>query len=112
MEDKRLKDFLDIAIQREIEAFEFYSELSAKVADKQAKDTIRTLAGEEKKHRAFLEDYRDGKVAAGSLRMNQVVDYRIAEHMDKPATDTAIKSSEAYLLASQEGPFSTRTSCS
>ena len=99
MEDKRLKDFLDIAIQREIEAFEFYSGLSEKVADKQAKDTIRTLAGEEKKHRAFLEDYRDGKVAAGSLRMNQVVDYRIAEHMDKPATDTAIKSSEAYLLA-------------
>ena len=99
MEDKRLKDFLDIAIQREIEAFDFYSSLSGKIADKQAKEALSNLAGEEKKHRAFLEDYRDGKVAAGSLRMTQAVDYRIAEHMEKPATDSEIKSSEAYLLA-------------
>jgi len=99
MEEKRLSDFLDIAIQREIEAFDFYSGLSAKVTDKQARDALTNLAGEEKKHRAFLENYRDGKVAAGSLRMSQVVDYRIAEHMEKPATDSEIKSSEAYLLA-------------
>jgi rubrerythrin len=99
MEDKRLKDFLDIAIQREIEAFEFYSGLAKKVADLQAKDTLALLVGEEKKHRAFLEDYLNGKIAAGSLRMSQAVDYKIAEFMEKPATDSEIKSSEAYLLA-------------
>jgi rubrerythrin len=99
MEEKRLSDFLDIAIQREIEAFDFYSGLSERVNDKQAKDALNGLASEEKKHRSFLENYRDGKVAAGSLRMSQVVDYRIAEHMEKPAVDSQIKSSEAYLLA-------------
>jgi len=99
MEDKRLCDFLDIAIQREIEAFDFYSGLAQKVADSQTKDALVHLASEEKKHRAFLEDYRDGKVASGGLRMNDAVDYKIAEYMDKPAADTEIKSSEAYLLA-------------
>ncbi|HEY9162661.1 MAG TPA: ferritin family protein [Desulfomonilia bacterium] len=99
MEEKRLCDFLDIAIQREIEAFDFYSGLSEKVTDRQAKDALSGLASEEKKHRAFLENYRDGKIEAGSLRMSHVVDYRIAEHMEKPATDSKIKSSEAYLLA-------------
>ncbi len=99
MEDKRLKDYLDIAIQREIEAFEFYSELAKKVVDLQARDALALLAGEEKKHRAFLEDYLNGRVAAGSLRMSHAVDYRIAEYMEKPSTGSEIKSSDAYLLA-------------
>lgn len=99
MEEKRLGDFLDIAIQREIEAFDFYSGLAERVLDKQAKDALTHLASEEKKHRAFLEDYRDGKHSSGSLRLSQSVDYKIAEYMEKPSADNEIKSSDAYLLA-------------
>ncbi|MGC9323859.1 MAG: ferritin family protein [Desulfomonilia bacterium] len=99
MEQKRLGDYIDIAIQREIEAFEFYTNLSEKVEDKGAIDALKLLAGEEKKHRAFLEKYRDGGFGAEGLRMNHPLDYKIAEHMEIPDVRKNMESKDVYLVA-------------
>ena len=99
MEDKRLGDYIDIAIQREIEAYEFYTNLKDKVEDKGAKDALSLLAGEEIKHRKFLEKYRDGGFGSEGLRMNHPLEYKIAEHMDKPDLEKNVASKDVYLVA-------------
>jgi rubrerythrin len=55
MLDEKLLEFIDIAIAREEDAFRFYTDLSVKVSDKAARDTILWIGEEEKKHKAFLE---------------------------------------------------------
>ena len=55
MEERRLSDFIDIAIQREIEAVEFYRGLCNTVQDTTAREALDFLANEERKHREFLE---------------------------------------------------------
>ncbi len=99
MEDKKLGSYIEIAIQREQEAYEFYTGLTSNVKDAAAKDALNLLAGEEKKHKAFLESYRDGGLGAGALRMSHPIDYRIAEHMEKPDISKDMKSNEIFLVA-------------
>lgn len=94
-----LSNLIDIAIQREIEAFEFYRALGQKVHDKSAKESLDSLAKEEKKHREFLEAYKAGKLGADALRLNNVVDYKIAEHLDKPDLQKDLESKDVYLVA-------------
>jgi len=99
MEDRKLTELIDIAIQREIEAHDFYKGLEAKVADAAAKDALGSLAREEKKHRTFLEDYKAGKLGADALRLTQVIDYKIAEHLEKPDLAKNLESQDVYLVA-------------
>ena len=54
MEEKRLGDYIDIAIQREEEAYEFYMEMLTKVQDKAAKEALQLLAGETFRQGAVL----------------------------------------------------------
>jgi rubrerythrin len=99
MEQRKLSDFIAIAIQREIEAYDFYRGLYDKVSDKTAKDALDSLAKEEKKHREFLENYRAGKLGADAMRLNQAVDYKIAEHLEKPDPQKNMESKDVYLVA-------------
>jgi rubrerythrin len=99
MDEKKLGDYIDIAIQREIEAHEFYTGLAARVADPQAKDALGLLASEEVRHREFLQGYRDGGYQASGLRMNHPIDFKIAEHMDRPDISGSMESKDVYLIA-------------
>lgn len=99
MEEKRLGDYLDIAIQREEEAHEFYTGLLGRVNDAAAREALQLLAGEELKHRDFLVRYRDGGYSSEGLRMNSPIDYRIAEHMDSPDIEGDLQSKDVYLVA-------------
>ena len=98
MNEKTLDRVLATAIQREAEAYDFYMGLRQKITDAQAQETLTFLASEEQKHKAFLEAYRDGKYS-GALRMNAVVDYKIAEYLDKPDPDKNLQSTDVYLIA-------------
>lgn len=99
MEEKRLGDYIDIAIQREDEAHVFYTDLFNKVKDPAAREALQLLAAEELKHKTFLESYRDGGYRKDALRMNQPIDYKIAEHMDKPDIEGNLQSKDVYLIA-------------
>ncbi len=99
MEQKRLGNYIDIAIQREEEAYAFYTDLISRVLDSSAKDALTLLAGEEKKHKAFLVNYRDGGYGADALRLSHPIDYKIAEHMDNPDIKKDMASKDVFLVA-------------
>ena len=98
--DKQLSEVLDLAIQREEEAYEFYMDIYHKVADQSVKDTLEFIAAEEKKHKAFLVNYREGNYGVDALRMADVVEYKIAEYLEEPETEENMSSQDAYLIAS------------
>ena len=98
--DKRVSDILEIAIKRDEEAYDFYMDIHSKVSDTSVKDTLKFIAGEEKKHKAFLVSYRDGDFGEKALRMSDVVDYKIAEYLEEPEVNENAKPEDIYLVAS------------
>ena len=96
---KTIADVIDLAIQREEEAYDFYMDIHGKVRDAAVKDTVAFIAGEEKKHKAFLVDYRDGNYGSDALRMADVVEYRIAEYLEEPEISKDSSSEDVYLIA-------------
>ena len=96
---KRVADILEIAIKREEDAYDFYMDILSKVVDETAKDTLRFVAGEEEKHKAFWVNYRDGKFGDMALRMSDVVEYKIAEYLEEPEVDEDSKPEAVYLVA-------------
>lgn len=97
--DARVVALIDTAIRREEEAFRFYTALGEKVADPAARETIAWIAGEERRHKEFLERYRAGGGGGEGLRLSEVVYYRIAEHQAEPEAEAALGSAEAFLIA-------------
>ena len=98
--EKRVSDILEIAIKREEDAYDFYMDIHSKVVDAGVQDTLEFIAGEEKKHKAFLVRYRDGDFGGEALRMSDVVEYKIAEYLEEPEVDESSKPEDVYLLAS------------
>jgi rubrerythrin len=96
---KTVAEILDMAIQREEAAYVFYMDIHARVEDASVKDTVEFIAGEEKKHKAFLVSYKEGKFGADSLRMAAVVEYKLAEYLEEPEISKNSSSEEVYLVA-------------
>ena len=97
--EKRLEDTIKLAIKREEEAFAFYTSLYNKIEDKEAKETLKFLAGEEKRHKEFLVNYLNGQYGDSGLRMSSVVNYKIVEHLEKPDIKKDMASKDVYLVA-------------
>lgn len=100
MEDKRYQEIIETAIHREEDAYAFYMEIAGDAPDNSVKETCQWIAAEEKKHRQFLVDYRDGKYGPGPMRMADVTLYRIAEHQEEPEIATDMKREDVFLVAS------------
>ncbi len=96
---KTIADVIDTAIRREEEAYDFYMDIHGKVQDAAVKDTVEFIAGEEKKHKAFLVGYRAGNYGSDALRMADVVEYKIAEYLEEPEIDKDSGSEDVYLIA-------------
>jgi len=99
MKDKKLGSLIDIAIEREEEAYDFYMGLCNTIKDESVKDTLKFLAGEEQKHKEFLVSYRNGSYGPDSLRLTDVVDYKIAEYLEAPDIKKDMDSKDVYLVA-------------
>jgi rubrerythrin len=98
--EKTFADIIDMAIQREEAAYDFYMDIHAKVEDVSVRDTVEFIANEEIKHKQFLVGYRAGNYGSDSLRMADVVDYRIAEYLEEPEVEDNSSSQDVYLIAS------------
>jgi rubrerythrin len=99
MKDQKIAAVIDMAIEREEQAFAFYQSLSQKVDDRTAIETLQYLSHEEKKHKEFLEKYRQGGYGPEALRMTDVVDYKIAEYLTTPDIQKNMESKDVYLVA-------------
>ena len=95
-----MKEVLETAIDKEIEAQELYRNLSEQVTDAAARDMLLTLSGVEHKHEELLRNYRDGKLEGG-LRAEHLVDYKIAEHFRTPEITPDMALDQVLLLAAQ-----------
>ena len=99
MQHRSLESLLNVAIAREEAAYAVYMELQERIVDKEVKDTLQFLAGEEQKHRDFLVKYKAGQVGAGAMELTEVIDYKIAEHLELPDPEKNMDNEEIYLLA-------------
>ncbi|MCE5261938.1 MAG: ferritin family protein [Deltaproteobacteria bacterium] len=96
MKNKDSESIIERAIQNEQEAYDFYMDLSCKIADREAKDTLVFLAQEEKKHKAYLLQYRQAGFTGPS---RPVIDYKVAENLVKPDVKKDMDSKDVYLIA-------------
>ena len=87
------------AVQKEIESQQLYRHLSEKMTDKAAQDAFRLLARQEQGHQHLLEQYLHGELKGGMLNEGQVVDYKIAEHLEQPQLSLKMKLKDVFLLA-------------
>lgn len=94
MEDS--ESIIERAIKNEEEAYDFYMDLSRRIEDREAKDTLLYLAQEEKGHREYLLKYRQEGFAGPS---RPVIDYKVAENLVKPDIQKNIESKDVYLIA-------------
>ena len=99
MSDKSMEEVIALAIQREQDAYFFYQDLMDIIPDKTVKETLKWIAEEERKHRKFLVDYRDGKFGEAALRLTDVVAYHIAEHVASPEITPEMTSVEVFTVA-------------
>jgi rubrerythrin len=98
--EKTIADIIDMAIQREVAAYDFYMDIHHKVQDASVRDTVKFIAKEEIKHKEFLVGYRAGNYGSKSLRMADVVEYKIAEYLEEPEIDSDSRNEDVYLIAS------------
>jgi rubrerythrin len=61
---------------------------------------VEFIAKEEKKHKAFLVNYREGEYGPDALRMTDVVEYKISEYLEEPEITKETKREDVYLIAS------------
>jgi len=94
-----LNEILEKAIKKEIESQRLYSDLSQKMDDEAAQDAFRQLARQEQGHQQLLERYLHGELKGGTLCSEQVIDYKIAEHLDHPEVSPDMQLKDVFLLA-------------
>jgi rubrerythrin len=87
------------AIEKEIEAQHLYQDLSQKMTNAVARDAFIQLSGEEKGHEELLKKYLRGRIGAGRLKKDRVLDYKIAEYLDQPEITPDMALKDVFLLA-------------
>ncbi|HUH78497.1 MAG TPA: ferritin family protein [Methanoregula sp.] len=97
MKTNDAKKILSLAIDREVESYTFYRTVSDKVRDPALKKLFGELAGDEKKHREFLEGFlaRD----ATKFHFSPSADYKVGDSLPAPALSADMKPIEGLVLA-------------
>ncbi|BAI63068.1 conserved hypothetical protein [Methanocella paludicola SANAE] len=98
MKAEEAKKILSLAIDREVEAYTFYRTVADKAKDKAMKSIFDELAGEEKKHREFLQAFlaKEGK----GLKFDATKkDYKIVEALPTPPLSPDLKPTEGLIIA-------------
>jgi rubrerythrin len=97
MKPEDFKAIIVSAIDSEIEAFDFYHNVSEKVEDSALKRIFSELAVEEKGHRAFLQSILNR--GGDALQVDDSQDYKLAETLETPPLTMDMKPTEGIALA-------------
>ncbi len=97
MKSEDAKKIIKDAIDKEIEAYTFYHGIAGKVKDKVLKDLFTELAGEEKKHREFLQGVLDKDVSR--MKFDPSHDYKVGDNLPTPDLKVDMKPLEGLVLA-------------
>ena len=91
------KKIISIAINREIESYNFYRGITEKVVDPNLKKLFGELAGDETKHREFLQGVLAKDIR--SLKFAPVADYKVGDSLKTPALSMDLKPIDGLVLA-------------
>jgi len=97
MKAEDAKKILSIAIDREVEAYSFYRSVSDKVKDPALKKLFDELAGEEKKHREFLQAFLTKD--AGKMHFDAKKDYKVGDALPAPKLTADLKPLDGLVIA-------------
>ncbi len=97
MTPEEYRTILSKAIDREVESYTFYRTISDKVQDANLKKLFAELAGDETKHREFLQGLltRDPK----SIKITATKDYHLAEKVSAPKLSADLKPLDGLAIA-------------
>lgn len=95
MNFKSMDDILDFAIEKEIEAEKFYTELSNEETFSSARTFLEEFAGEEKKHQDLLRRFKEDREVLDSYKFEWITDIKRSDYLvdipyekGMPFTDT------------------------
>ena len=97
MQPAEYTEILSSAIQREIEAQNFYEQAAEQMADGFLKELFTSFVSEEKKHENILKGFLDA--VPDSLPFEENRDYRVAETVEKPRVSSDMAPADAFALA-------------
>lgn len=91
------KKIISLAIDREVEAYTFYKSVADKVKDKVLKDLFAELAGEEKKHREFLQGFLAKDTS--KIKFTAGHDYKVGDSLPTPPLTADLKPLDGLVIA-------------
>jgi rubrerythrin len=97
MTPEEYKKIISLAIDREVESYTYYRNVSDKVKDAALKKLFTELAGDETKHRQLLEGYLAKDVK--TLHFDTAKDYKVADSFKTPALTVDLKPVDGIMIA-------------
>jgi rubrerythrin len=94
-----IADVLRLGVQREMESQHLYADLVRKMTEPAARFAFSTLLQQEQRHQEILENYLAGGIGEGALEIGTIIDYHIAQHMEKPVVTAEMSLPDIFLLA-------------
>ncbi len=89
---------MDLAIKREVEAYEFYKDVAERIGDKAIQKIFKTLATEEVGHKDLLERFKYNPDLPVKMSSPEI-DYHLAEEVELPELSINMKPADALALA-------------
>ena len=90
MDEKRFREVIQFAIEREIESMNFYTRASQRVKLSGTKELFEDFARQEEKHKQKLEAYRQGKIVLAKIQ--SIPDLKISDYL----VDTELTPQSSY----------------
>jgi len=90
VDEKRLREIIQFAIEREIESMNFYTRASQRVKLSGTKELFEDFAKQEEKHKQKLEAYREGKIVLAKIQ--NIPDLKIGDYL----VDTELTPESTY----------------
>ena len=97
MNAEDVKKIISDAIDSEVEAYTFYTSVSNRAHDPALRKLFEELAGEEKKHRQFLETFLAKDTA--NLGFTTTKDYKVGDNLPTPKLTDDLKPLEGLVIA-------------
>ena len=97
---KSVDDILDYAIEKEIEAYNFYISLAEKNSSQSIKQLFTSFAGEEDGHRKKLESAKAGKML--SLSKTEITNLKVTDYLVDIEETENMNYQDALILAAKK----------
>lgn len=97
MDKQQYEALFEMAISREVEAYEFYRKVSERAQNAQVKGVFAELSLEELGHKDLLTQFKNDP--AKVMKIQASPDYKVAEATELPALSVDMKPADAIALA-------------